>query len=320
MRLLCPFCQKAITVPDTEAGKAVRCPECSQQFAAPQLYSPTASSPDLSMTPPPPQAPPPSELFTPSTPYERDRLVPVPPELPQLPAADMELSGYKHLKSIVLDPKWLRWVPPVAVTLAFFLTFFNWDGIYPGGHSAYTQNAWECMYGGFSVDPVAEKAMGEEKDLRERVHMNWWLVPFLLLLIPTLIIAWAGPIVELGKIKLPPGIQDVWQFRPIALGALVVILFLFLLAQWASGFGLQRAVREKAEETYWKQKADATTPEEIKKWEINVGRMIGSYQAHTTSWLRLAVLMHLLGALAAVGEVGVQLRGQKPPPRVGVMW
>src|SRR5262249_17073760 len=85
MRLLCPFCQKAITVPDSEAGKAVRCPECSQQFAAPQLFSPTASSPDLSMTPPPPAEPPPSELFTPSSPYERDRLPSVPPDLPQLP-------------------------------------------------------------------------------------------------------------------------------------------------------------------------------------------------------------------------------------------
>ena len=35
MDFLCPNCQKAITVPDSEAGKAVNCPECNQQFAAP---------------------------------------------------------------------------------------------------------------------------------------------------------------------------------------------------------------------------------------------------------------------------------------------
>ena len=37
MRLLCPFCQKPISVPDSEAGKRVACPECQEHFIAPLL-------------------------------------------------------------------------------------------------------------------------------------------------------------------------------------------------------------------------------------------------------------------------------------------
>ena len=56
MRLLCPFCQRAITVPDADAGKAVPCPLCGQTFAAPELYAPPA---DVYAVEKPPRPPPP---------------------------------------------------------------------------------------------------------------------------------------------------------------------------------------------------------------------------------------------------------------------
>ncbi len=37
MRLLCPFCQKAIVVADALAGVLTRCPECTGGFVAPDL-------------------------------------------------------------------------------------------------------------------------------------------------------------------------------------------------------------------------------------------------------------------------------------------
>src|SRR5262245_42985773 len=194
MRLLCPFCQKAITVQDSEAGKAVNCPECGQQFAAPQPYAPVVSGGDASMTSAPPvQPPPPSEMFPPAGSYarDRDRLIPAPPELPTLPQPDVEMSGYSRMKSLALDPKILRWVPPGALTLAFFLTFLPWVGMYPAGYSAYTQNAWQCAFAGLSWDPVAESWMKASADLKDRLHWNTWLIPYLLLLFPALIIAWA---------------------------------------------------------------------------------------------------------------------------------
>ena len=52
MRLICPNCQKPVTVPDSDAGKSTKCPECGQSFPAPELYS--MAAPDL---PPPDHLP-----------------------------------------------------------------------------------------------------------------------------------------------------------------------------------------------------------------------------------------------------------------------
>jgi hypothetical protein len=326
MRLLCPFCQKAITVSDSEAGKAVNCPECYQQFAAPQLYAPApAMAPTLPDSPrqatahsPAPETylrEAPDDWHTPAK----------PPELPDMPKPDREMSGYAHMYSIALEPKVVRFIPPVALFLAFVLTFFSWNGLYPAGYSAYTQSAWGAVFGSISRDSVADeqwkvgdKLFGDV--LEERVHTNWWLVLYLLLLFPTLALAFAGPVVELAKIKLPPNIENLWQYRPLALGGLAVLTLLLLLAQWGSGFGLQNAVNTYAEQSLAEEKAKATTPEKMQVWEMRVAQVKGGYHAKTTPWVRLSMLLHVLAALAVVAEAGLMLRGKKPPPRAAVMW
>jgi hypothetical protein len=314
MRLLCPFCQKAISVPDSEAGKAVNCPECGQQFAAPQLFTPapaaapaTGNGAKAAAAPPPP---------VPET-YVHDR----PADVTHLPQMERELSGYEHMVSAPLEPKVLRWIPPAALTLLFFLTFFSWDGMFPAGYPAYTQNAWQCLFGKVSADDVAEDEFKQKADFDDRVHSNWWLVFFFLFLFPALVLAWAGPVVEVAKINLPEGIRRAWHFRSALLGALVLASLLFLLAQWASGFGLQRAVYDKIESAYATQKAEANTPEKQQRYEMRVAMAKGGSLVKTTPWLRLAVLVHLLAAAAVVAEVGLMLRAaHKPPPRAAVMW
>src|SRR6266446_4582719 len=49
MKLICPNCQKELTVPDQYAGQVMKCPLCAGNFTAPTL--PQASSA------PPPSAP-----------------------------------------------------------------------------------------------------------------------------------------------------------------------------------------------------------------------------------------------------------------------
>jgi len=331
MRLLCPFCQKAITVPDTEAGKAVHCPECGEQFAAPQLYTP-GPAPLSELPPLPPEKRDGSPVPAPvSETYVSGR----PPtnlgdlDLADVPAPDRELSGYSHIASLPLEPQVLRWIPAGALFLAFILTVFPWNGSFPAGYSAFTQNAWGAALGVMSHDPVAyeelrvrdsktEDKVGDVLD--RRLHMNLWLFPYLLLIFPTLLLAIAGPVVDMGKVKLPQDLEPYWQYRPVALGILATLLLLLLLAQWASGFGLQRAVNEWAEAEYAESKAAATTPEKIQKWEMDVAMFKGKYHVKTTPWLRLAVLMHLLAAAAVLAEAGLMIRGTKPPPRVAAMW
>jgi hypothetical protein len=157
-------------------------------------------------------------------------------------------------------------------------------------------------------------------DLQERVHSSLWILPYLLLLFPALAIAWAGPDVELAKVKLPPADEPYWRYRPAALAGLLLLMFLFLLAQTATGFGIQKAIDRKVEDTYSTEKLAATTPEKEQAWQMKVDMAKGGYRARTTPWQRLAVLFHLVATLAAAGEAGLALRGTKPPPRVAALW
>lgn len=328
MRLLCPFCQKAIAVPDSDAGKAVNCPECGQQFAAPQLFTPPPS-PLSELAPLPPErraSQPPVPPAVPETyVHERDATDPHELDLPHVPAPDREMSGYQHMRSLPLDPHVLRWIPAGALFLAFIFTFFPWDGLYPAGYAAFTQTPWGAAFAQMSRDPVANEELkfGDAKVgdiLDKKLHMNFWMFPYLFLLIPALVLAVAGPVVDRANVKLPPNVEPLWQYRPLALGILATLLLLFLLAQWASGFGLQRAVNDWIESEFADTKAAATTPEKVQRWEMQVAMMKGTYHVKTTPWLRLALLMHLLAAAAVLGEAGLMLRGSKPPPRVAAMW
>ena len=99
-----------------------------------------------------------------------------------------------------------------------------------------------------------------------------------------------------------------------------MLLLLFLLAQWASGFGLQRAVNEWVEADHAAGKEAANTPEKLQRWEMRVAMKKGEYHVRTTPWLRLAVFLHLLATAAVVTEAGLMLRGKKPLPRLAAMW
>lgn len=316
MRLLCPYCQKAITVADSEAGKAVNCPECNQQFAAPQLYTPTPSVP-----PPPVEKPSfPVPLAVPETYTPEPKLDAPQPRLPELPAPDQELSGFHSIRSLTLEPQVIRFIPAAALFVVFVLTFFSWNGLFPGGYSAYTQNAWYGAVGSLGRDAVSDDEMKIGDDLNTRLHMSWWLLPFLILMFPALALAFGGLVVDLLKIKIPPNFQTAWKFRPAAIGLFALMMLLFVLAQWASGFALQKAVSDKIEDRNAEKKGQANTPEKMQRWEMNVDSEKGYFHARTTIWLRLAVLANLIAVLAAAVETCLMLRENKPLPRVGLMW
>ena len=245
---------------------------------------------------------------------------PEPARLPDLPPVDRELSGYGRMVSIPLDEKITRWVPAGALFLAFVLTFFPWNGMYPAGYAAYTQNAWYGLFASLSRDAVADDELKIGNELEDRLHSSWWLLPYLLFLLPALALALAGPILSAAKIKLPANIEPIWRFRPAALGVLVIMMLLFLLAQWASGFGIQRAVNDKIEADWAERKAQANTPDKMQRWEMNVAKEKGGYHVRTTPWQRLSVFATLIAAIAVAAEAGLMLRGKKPAPRVGVMW
>jgi hypothetical protein len=187
MNLLCPNCQKPLTVPEQYAGQPMRCPLCSGTFTVPALPTPVASAPPpveplatpsvAPSTPadtyglkdpiaPPPVAPPPvSDLVLEGTPpasrapssftgeapssAPRQTFTEAEPSYPSTPTPE----GYQRKYTIWFSPKYLQYVAPGALLLIFILTFFPWVGVYPGGVADAWQNMWQAAFGGYSIDP-----------------------------------------------------------------------------------------------------------------------------------------------------------------------
>jgi hypothetical protein len=326
MRLLCPFCQQVINLPDNEAGKAVNCPLCKQAFQAPQPYIPLAA--DKPPTPVPTstsaQSPPPADAVyrtqqvdvTPVTPASAP---PMPsksfdnlPDIPGVPAGPGVFHG------ITLKPELLAWIPAVALTVAFLLTFFRWAGSYPAGYPAYTQNPWQGLFATFTVDPVAEDAMKMEGEIKDKIKSNWWLLFYFPLLLGGIVVAWAGPVVNGLKIKLPGAASKFWPHRPALVAVFTVFTLLILSAQWVSGFGIEKAITSLGEARHAETKAASNTPEKTQRWEMAVARDLGGFMLQTTTWLRFVWLAHLLAALAVGLEAVSSLRTKHPPIRVGI--
>jgi hypothetical protein len=328
MRVLCPFCQKPSTHSDSEAGKSVECPECKKTFPAPSLY---VSAP----IPMEPLAPPPPPVYSTPTPVAPPPLLPtsiiplpasaIPPNTtpskpfdPIPPSRFGEPASKSCTLSVSIDV--LRRVAPIALTVAFVLTFFSWAGLYPGGHSAYTQGPWRAMFGSYGYDTVAEDVFKMKEGIDKQVRTGWWLLPYIPCLILSLLVAWGDAIVAVAKWKMPAALESLWRYRFAALVALCATTTLLIAIQWMSGFGLHKANRYLAEEAKEEILAAAKTPETIAKAEMTIGGIEGAMRPETTIWLRLAFLAHLIAVAAVAYEAWLQSRGSKPVPTLKFTW
>jgi hypothetical protein len=304
MKVFCPNCQQAMTIPDTDAGKSVECGSCKHLFTAPRLF---AASP-IEAPPVPPPPPPPAPSFP-------------PPEAPIAPTSSpVSPDVSKHQASIPLNPNVCEWTVLAAFLVALILSFFNWVGSYPAGYAAYTQNAWQALFADFSVDPVSEKVMNLEAGIAERLRSSWWMLPYLVFLLLGVVAAWSNAWKKLSRRPLPALVERYWKYRPAIVAGCAGATLFCVLAQMAIGYGLPRALESRVEGQYAEERRQAKTPEEIQQVEMKMAMEQGGYRLRTTTWLTLTVIAHILAALAIVGETLLIQRGAKPPPRVGVMW
>jgi hypothetical protein len=312
MRLICPNCQQTVTIADSEAGKTIACPQCAHSFAAPQMYVP----PPVEPLPGPALAPPPA------APATAEAIPAAAPDAATMPPAHALATpeGYTRLHTHALNHKVCEWIVPISFTLVFFLSFFKWFGFYPAGYSAYTQNAWQALFATMSVDPVSEKLFHKEKELEAALHPSWWLLPYLFLMLFGLALAWADHVVKALKLRLPAAVERRWRYRPALLSACAGLTLFFLLIQCATGPGLERARPAIVEESTRKELEKARTPEEIQIAEMKIANETGGFRLITTFWLQLAIVCHFLAVAGIIGETVLIHRGDKPPPRVGVMW
>lgn len=309
MNLLCPNCQKMLTVGDQSAGQLMRCPLCNGTFTVPSLpASPAPAAPTLAETLPhvPNPAPPREDVFrvasapeAPAPPRREQPWAaaqhPEPATAPEPAAAapsPERPDGFRVTLSLQVVP----WIAPAALGLVFILLFCPWVGTLVWGEKLewYTQSGWGT---GFGSD------YGVLGTLR------------ILLLLLTLPLAVAAAAVPIFGTRLPAPMEAVWPWRAAAVVGLVAGATLLLLLEHTVGFGLEKKVEAIA-----RNPDEFKTDELAKKLRTPEHREYAKAAVSYSFFLRLAVLCHL-AALASLGlQSWMEKRGARPSPHLDIVW
>jgi hypothetical protein len=270
---------------------------------------------------------PPPGLVPPAYPSPSTQLEPPLPPAPPVPPVP---AGYTRSHGLSLSPTALAWVPAVGLTLILFLTFFNWVGMYVGGHPVVSQNPWRMVSGNptrnHRLEELVKKQEGWPLDqILNKVHWDKLTPPYLLMLLVGFVLAWAERMVAtLDRNRLPPALRwvaTVWPYRLPVLAALATVAFLLLAIQMVSGFNLEGAVKEVVSERFAEERKQAAgNPSALEKVEFKEGQELARYNLERTSWLWLALLLNLLVVVAMLARSGLERRGNRPPPRIVIQY
>jgi hypothetical protein len=226
MELLCPTCQRRLTIPDQYAGQPMKCPLCNNTFTAPAL----APVPAPATAPPPPPPPAPPGLASGGgpavvTPTQGDGdLAPVMSVTP--PAPPPVVGDYTHRWSIRLSPRVLPWVTLGLFGLVFLLTFFPWVWILVTPPPM-RQDAWDAAFGSRVAFGVTAQGSAP-------------LIVYILLLILVLLLAIAAAVLPLLAASLPPALRTFLPWRWGVVAAVALLTFLFLILQLLVGFKVEQ--------------------------------------------------------------------------------
>jgi hypothetical protein len=321
MNLLCPNCQKMLTVPEEFAGQAMKCPLCSSTFTVPGL--PGAAPP------PPPSAAPETDVYSirhePSSPPPPPPMsfLPSPPPppaaaatLPPTPKPSLAREDYQRGLSGSLNPQVLPWIAPLCLVLMFFLQFFDWDGLYPGGEPAVTGNAWGAAFGAYTVDGDLKNLVNLGDDFRPGASAL--TIFYLLLFFPAFLVTVASVLLPILQLKLPPWVKDLMPWRWGIVTAANLLVFLFLALQLLLGFSLDSRYRDWVD-TQTKRTESNPTTQERKTADATRGELLE--RLRHTFWLRLVVLLHLMAIISSALMFWIDRRGQLLPlPKWELRW
>jgi hypothetical protein len=313
MNLLCPNCQKMLTVPEEFAGQLMKCPLCSGTFTVPGL--PGAAPPpepdvfSVRQEPTPPQPPAPDfELSPPPSPITTKPTT--------TPAPSLSPEGYQHTAAVWLSPRVLPWIAPACLLLVFFLQFFNWVGLYPGGVPAVTQNAWQAAFGLYSEDGDLKQPSTQDKESKPGVSVL--TIFYLLLFFPALAVTVVSAIITMIPIKIPPAVEAILPWRWGIVAAVNVILFFFLFLQVWLGFSLDSRYSKWVENQVKRDSKETPTTQQRKMDDVVSGQML-SVLEHTFA-MRLTVFLHLVAVICAVLMFWISQRTHRPLPKLELMW
>jgi hypothetical protein len=321
MNLLCPNCQKMLTVPDESAGQLMNCPMCGGLFSVPGLPGavqvPAPSAPvesevySVRHEPSPPPPPP----LPPLSPPPFEPTIPLAPSLkPSLGTTD-----YQYAMSASLSPKVLPWIAPACLLLVFFLQFLPWDGLYPGGEPAVYGNAWLAAFGAYTVDGDLKNLVHVTEDEKFKPGVSILTIFYLLLFIPALVVTVGSVIITRLPYKPPAQVTNLLPWRWGIVAAVNLILFLFLGLQLIFGFSLDSSYREWVDKEIKRDAKPNPTTQERKVADATRGELLE--RLHHTFWLWLVVLLHLTAIISSALMFWMDRRGtHRPQPKLELKW
>jgi hypothetical protein len=230
MELLCPNCQKKLTVPEQYAGQLMRCPLCQGTFTVPAMPSTVAaeSAEPVGFYSPPTRsetAAVPVELAAAGSPP----LPPISAEAPAAPASaassppSTPSAGYTRVCAMRFHPHVIQWLP-LGFVIAFFLTFSPWifgHSFGLGGASVSTPsiNAWNLGFG----------MKIENMDV---IPSHVLIIFFDLLTIFAALLAIASVLFGLKVIPDVPALKPFLPMRSLIVGGVGGLAWLFLTLQF----------------------------------------------------------------------------------------
>jgi hypothetical protein len=350
MELLCPSCQRKLTIPDHFAGQMAKCPMCNNTFTAPELPAAPAAG-FVPAPPPPPHGPAgvaPALVIGPAPgPVDGPGTAAPPPPVHDLPAWEVAPTGastplpavppaeaptlppsdYTHRWSVQVNPHVLPWVAVAAVLAVFLLSFFPWVGRYPGGVPFATQSAWQAAFGFESADEEAKKL---EKELPAALRpagdgasevtpgASWMMIVYVLLSIPTLLLTVAAAVWPLLPSQLPGVLQRLRPWRWAMVAGVVLLALVLLVLQQISGFSLETRSAAEADRAEKRAAGPGDAPAEARRLALDRGLRLS--QLRRTAAPAWATGLNALAAVCALLVSWAERRGARPLPRVDVLW
>lgn len=326
MNLLCPNCQKMLTVPEEFAGQLMKCPLCSGTFTVPGLPGsaapPSQPQSEIYSLRNEPASPPPSSPFStpfppPSEPAPSPPTSAAPSQTPPPPPPPP--GDYTHTLTASLSPRALPWIAPVCLLLVFVSQLFPWVGLYPGGVPAMTGSAWAAAFGAYTVDGDLKQENNALTNDKFKPGVSVLTIFYLLLFFPVLAVSIASVVVPMIPRKLPPQVEKLLPWRWAIVAALNLILFLFLALQVLLGFSLDSQYSDWVEKEGKREVVENPTSQQRKEAEAHQGKLLE--QLHHTFWLRLVVLLHLIALVGSFLMFWIDRRGtHRPLPKLELRW
>jgi hypothetical protein len=315
MRLICPHCQKTVSLPDAAAGQPTPCPLCGHVFTPPALAGAALDLPPEAPAPRPPAPAPAAPPRVNEPPASR----PVAGAATAPAAAPATSPGTERCCRLSLRRDVLRWVVPIALGVTFLLTFFPWVVAALGGTTVYSQSAWGVAFNTHSTDLAAEAVLDRGAALKDHWGVSILMMLYLLLLLLVTALS-VGDAFLADRVAVPDALRVLWDNRKNLIGILTVVLAALLLVQYFTRIGVEaaaaRAAWAAAETPPMSQADTARSPDrQVLDQGLRYGKELNMYGLRRTWWFALAVLANLTAAVGIGLAAWLDRRGMLAEPR-----